>query len=497
MSLLREPLTLLLDLSKGCYSDLLDDIALLLQANSGEARVKAGALLEHEGGLSFVETTPFEEGFGRRRKRSSKERDLASTRAMILHVLEQGGLIYTVPNFEISMLAWNGSECISISDVGDQLVSEIMELAKKSGMLILALRWQPHDSILALNLWRRLILTRVITHGEILRSYEEYPLDEIYDESKMRWRPSRPPWAPATGYFFSYDEDIYPDDSHDTLVMPSDLVETQSPSPIRSPIQRALANVGHAPVLRISGQDVPEANAVFRTPEPHLQFPDVAAVERKIREYCLNQSHPCRKWTGFYRHGWDGSHPLHNIQLAALLSSALFSSFEPIEPRVTADGALQFGTKLAVPSLASGYMQVEASWVAKQGKPLELATAFVVGNQGEPLDPTFPFVPGSQLSWESIVHESLEFGREAPQDNSRAFAGVFISRNGEGNKLSKELVKAGKAHGGFKRAKLGGRCVIAHFGGTQGWVQASRASAFTQVLLGLNGVLSLQETLVD
>ena len=331
----------------------------------------------------------------------------------------------------------------------------------------------------------------------ILTDVEDFPLDEIFDEKLLRWRRSRKPWPPADGFFFSYDDAVFPEEAFEFVEIPQDLILSPGPKPLRSPIERVLDRLGAAPVTRISSQDDPDVPGQYQAPYPHIQYPDVALIQRKVRDYCLRHGHFERKWEGFAAHGWDESHPDHSLQMASLLASALLLPFEPLEPRVTADGSIQFSALIALPSFVHGYAPVMTAWVARQDAAIQLATAFVVSPDDAALDPTFPFEPGATLAWSEVVSAAVRYGELAGYDGVSAQSRLFISRHGPGNALSRALVQAGHSHGEFRRAAIGGRCVLAPIGPGSGWVQAGRTTAHAQISLGLRGVLSMPGTWVD
>ncbi len=454
-------------------------------------------LLEPEGGRRHVTMSEYEPNRGRRLQSSSHSRDTATAAAQFGSMLDDAQPIYVSPTFSRSMLLHNRPECISISQVDQSLLGSLQSIVESLGMLMVSLEWLPTNALAGQYLWRSLILTRVVASGLILADFEEFPLNEIFDEEGLRWRRSRDPWPPADGFFFSYEDDVYPEQLFEQLAIPPDLVLPSPAMSLRSPIERVLGRVGSSPVHRISSRDDPMRPGTYVTPYPHLQYPDVARVTQKVRDYCLRRGHPERKWEGFAAHGWDGTHPTHAIKLASLLSSALLLPFEPLDPRVTADGAIQFGAMIAVPSFRHGYAPVMTAWVATPGAPIQLASAFVVSSNDVALDPTLAFTPHEAVDWHEIVRAAIEFGDEAVYDGVTAQARVFVSRQGRGKELSRALVASGQSHGDFRRAPLGGRCVLSPIGGGQGWVQAGRTSAYAQVALGLRGVLSLQAPWID
>lgn len=491
------PLTLLFDLTGIDYYDVLDELVVALRKANASVRVKGGALLELDGGRRRIQMSEYRPGTGRRLETSSRSRDLANTRLRFAAMFSAAEKLYVSSEFAPSELLGNAPECISFSDVDEALAERLTEIARRSGTLMVALRWNESDVFAGDHLWRSLILTRVVTEGVILADFEEFPLNEIFDEDLLRWRRSRDPWPPADGFFFSHDSVIYPEEAFEHITTPVDLEPPEPPTPPRSPVERALDAVGLTPVLRISARATPNAPGRYDAPYPHLQYPDVALIERKVRDYCLNPTHAERKWEGFAAHGWDGGHPTHSVQLASLLASALLLPFTPLDVRATADGAIQFGALVALPSFRYGYAPVMTAWVAKPGAALQLASAFVTSSNGAYLDPTFPFEPSSCVPWRDIVDRAVRFGNEAAYDDVTAQARLFISRYGRGNTLTRWLVRMGESHGEFRRAAVGGRCLLVPVGGRCGWVQAGRTTAHAQISLGLNGILSMPGAWVD
>ena len=491
------PLTFLFDLAGGSYYEVVDELVIALRAAGASARVKGGALLELEGARRSIQMSPYSPGVGRRLQVSSHSRDIANTRVSFAAMLDSAEKLYVSSDFDPSWLLHNAPECISISDVDAALARQLTEIARRSNMLKLSLRWNENDAFAGEHLWRWLVLTRVVTAGIILTDFEEFPLDEMFDEDLLRWRRSREPWPPADGFFFSYDSAVYPEEAFEYLEAPPDIEPPRPPTSLRSPVERVLDAVGVDAVARISALDNPVAPARYDAPYFHIQYPDVALVERKIRDYCLNPIHPERKWEGFAAHGWDRRHPAHSIQLASLLSSALLLPFTPLEVRATANGAIQFGALVALPSFRHGYAPVMTAWFARPGSAIQLASAFVVSSSEMSLDPTFPFTPHAEVPWSDIVDSAVRFGDQVAYDGVTAQARLFISRYGRGNALTRQLVRSGESHGEFRRAAVGGRCLLVPVGPSCGWVQAGRTTTHAQISLGLNGVLSMPGAWVD
>jgi hypothetical protein len=492
------PLTLLFDLDGGDYYGVMNDLVIALQAEGASVRIKGGGLLEVEGARRRIQMSPYDPTRGRRLESSAVGRDVATTRVRFQEMLATAHKLYVSPDFTPEILLWNRPECISISDVDDRIAQEVTEIARRSGMLMASLRWREDDAVAGEHLWRWLVLTRIVTGGLILTDFEEFPLDEIFDDVLLRWRRSRDPWPPADGFFFSYDSIVYPEEDYEHLEIPPDLVLSEATAPLRTPVERVLDRAGHSEVLRISQRDDPGAPATYAAPYPHLQFPDVSLIERKVREYCLNPAHPERKCEGFAAHGWDLRHPAHSTQLASLLASALLLQFTPHDVRATADGSIQFGVHVALPSFRQGYAAVQTAWVASAGSPIRLASAFVASplRDGN-LDPTFAFEPSSERSWRDIVEEATRFGAQAADDGVTAQARLYISRRGLGNALTRQLVRDGESEGEYRRAAIGGRSILVPVGTRCGWVQAGRTASHAQISLGLTGVLSMPGTWVD
>jgi len=494
---LRTPLTLLFDLAGSDYYEVMDNLVVAIRAAGADVRIKGGMLLELEGSRQQVRMSEYLPGQGRQLRSSSHLRDVASTRVRFAAMLDSAEKLYVSADFDPSMLLHNRPECISISDVDEVLAQQLTEIARQSGMLMVSLRWKERDEFAGDQLWRSLILTRIVARGVILQDVEEFPLNEMFDERLLRWRRSRDPWPPANGFFFSFDSVVYPEEAFEHIDAPADLDTPEPSSPPRSPVGRVMDQLGTTPVTRISARDDRNAPAEYDAPYFHIQYPDVALVERKVREYCLNPTHPERKWEGFASHGWDRRHPAHSVQLASLLASALLLPFTPLDARATADGAIQFGAFVALPSFRFGYVPVMTAWVARPGAAIQLASAFVARPNGATLDPTFAFTPQVDIPWSDVVDSAVLFGDDAADDGVTAQARLFISRYGRGKSLTKWLVRDGQSHGEFRRAAIGGRCLLVPIGERSGWAQAGRATAHAQVSLGLNGVLSMPGAWVD
>lgn len=435
---------------------------------------------------------------GRQLHTWSHSRDIANTLFGYRSALSASHRLDAGAELTPESLLGNWPECISFSNLDDASAQAVVEMAAATGMLIAALSWDPLEPQAVNVFWSRLLLTRIISQGTILADYEEIPLNDFIDEANLRWRPDRSPHPPVEGFFFSDDihSEVYPEVRYERLPIPRDLNISARPRPARSPLEQVIDRVGSEPVLRVGGMDDPTSPGEFRLPAPERQYPDVVSSEARVRSYCLDRSHPQRKWRGFEAHGW-GSGPHDSVILAALFCSAMMGTFRPVDVQATADGAVQFGVYAALPSRRYVYMPTLSAWISEPGKPLRLTTAFVVGSGDaahfapslEPAD--------SMLDWTEVIAASVRFGRQVPPDPiTRALPRLYIQRAGEANGLTKWLVRQNQSHGNFSRAPLG-RTLLVPIGGEMSWSQACRTAAYGQVRLGLYGIRAKVGTWVD
>ena len=264
----------------------------------------------------------------------------------------------------------------------------------------------------------------------------------------------------------------------------------------RTPVEQAFRHLGRDIVTRLGGMDDPSRPGEFTLPRWESQYPDVIAAETRLIAYSLNVDHDERKFEGFHHHGW-GTHPLDSIRIASYICSALLGDFHPRDVRVTADGALQFGVNIAIPSRKYVYMPLTTAWILEPGGLLRLSTAFVTSTNDE-FDPSAQVEDEDSLDWKETVLKAASYGRQAPFEQvTRASPRLYIQRKGVANALTKRLVRERKDHGTFSRTPLGRALLVPLNDDSWSWAQACRAAAYAQVDLGLHGVRSKIGTWVD
>jgi len=492
------PFTLLLDLSGTHWWELLREITAVVMASGTSLRVRSGLVLPPLASRPVrIVMGEYEPLLGRRvRQRQDAYlpyyREVVGRRLLAeVEILKSdGGALRTA---EI----WN-SECVSFASVSSRLAEQLVKLCEDRGVLVAGLTWGSDSPYAGDMLWDGLILRRMIVGDNVITDYEEYPEDLNYSSGEWTWEPTRTPEDEATGFFF--DDGVKPnvEPSLRHLALPPEVETTQLVLPPPFPLQRALLVAGNDVVVRISGHDQPGLPSSFELPYIHFQFPDLLAVERKVRDYCLDANHHEGKWVGFMHHGY-GLRPNDSIVLAAHIASALLGEFSPKEVVATSHGELQFSVGIAVPSRARHRAPLTTAWIAEPEKGFRLTTAYLDASLPEHAD-AFPPVDQSTLSvddWDELLERANMSVPQGLSDGVRARPRIFIPRAHTTRSLAQALVKREDDHGTFKRAILGGRCLLVPLGPEMSWTAAAYVASFVQVHLGLRGVRSSIDVWVD
>ena len=193
-------------------------------------------------------------------------------------------------------------------------------------------------------------------------------------------------------------------------------------------------------MLRVSGHDNRELPASFKLPYIHLQFPDLVAVEQKVRNYCLDRAHRERKWVGFLEHGY-GYQPRDSIVLASQITGALLGKFSPQEVVATSSGELQFSVGVAIPSTTKHRALLTTAWIAEPAAGFRLTTAYINGALPEYADALPAYDPSASIedAWTAIVERANEIVAGWTADGVWARPRVFIPRSGSTEAFARDL----------------------------------------------------------
>lgn len=492
------PLSLLLDLTDTEWWVLEEHLLSLIAEHGSDVRVRIGLVLAPLASRpASISMGPYEEKAGRPLG-STRNGSLPHYEEHLMMRLLREVDVTEVQGESLSVRDLRRAECFSISFVRPSLAQLLIDACSSAGVLIAAIAWEETSAVAADLLWNGLILRHIVADHVIVTDYEEYPDNIDYSCDEPRWKADRTPEGPATGYFYNDIDGPHPEDRCRHLALPRDVQSRPLGLPPQTPLQRALRAAGKAPVLRISGHDKRELPASFKLPYIHLQFPDLVAVERKVRNYCLNRRHHERKWVGFLEHGY-GYQPQDSIVLASQITGALLGKFSPKEVVATSGGELQFSVGVAIPSTTKHRALLTTARIAEPGTGFRLTTAYVDAALPEYADALPAQDPSASIedAWTAIVERANEIVAGWTADGAWARPRVLIPRSGPTRAFARDLVRIGADHGTFSRAALGGRALLLPVGPDMSWSQAAFVAAYVQVQLGLRGILCLADVWVD
>lgn len=489
------PLSLLLDLSNANYWELMDEFVQACVEGGVDARVKVGLILPPRGRRSGLRMSRFHPGHGR--SLISEEHSALpgqhheSIRQLLAEVTEE----YLVEGFRVASVA--SSECVSFSSMNAAVAAQLISISRSRSALVAAWRWNsraPHAGEL---LWRQLLLKRIVTRGSTLEDYEEFPDDIRENGDEFDWKPDRSPES-SDGYFVEVGSILSVERALRHVPLPPDIATVEVPLPPPTPLQRAISAAGRAPVDRISGHDDASAVASYSLPFLHYQYPDLVATAIKVRDYCLDRSHPSQKWVGFMHHGY-GLRETDSVVIAANICGALLGDFRAEESVATTRNELQFSVGISLPSSHRHHAPLTTAWIAEPDRGFRLTTAYIGDGRAEYAAAPRKVAPDGSLHevWDEAVRMATTFAGRLHSDSVRARARVLIPRIGAANSLTRRLVREGRDHGTFHRTALGGRALLVPIGPETSWSAAAASASFVQVQLGLHGLLCMADVWVD
>lgn len=302
--------------------------------------------------------------------------------------------------------------------------------------------------------------------------------------------------------FASFGDEIFFERGARSTKFPRDLPPIGKLSePPLDPSLRAAKFVGRQPTTRISSQDDPSVGTQYDVAPIGLRYPDPMAVVNKIERYCLAPGHSDGKWNGFAVAGYESSRADDAYLLAASISSSLL--FEPLmdDLRTTADGGLQFGVDVALPSRRGGLARVTTSWILTSSKSPWLGTAFVTAPRGAPLAKTLTVPAGIEHDFSAVAtwvkDESAAFAADRFSDGGAAFGWLWVRHDHDRSaEFARWLRRNGEGSGIFRRARLGGRVTQWSLSGNDGSSTEARL-AFAQTALLILGIRTHAEFVWD
>lgn len=282
-------------------------------------------------------------------------------------------------------LVWSPFEVLVFSSVPTSIWNRMQRSRFLRRRLALLGTFGPTDVFCRRYLWDHLPLYAAAGSGVWFEMLQDSPdFDWPSEPLTFRVDPGYFREPRRSVLFAAYDDEVYferdaPGDSFPEDLPPIDDDEEESP---RDPSSDALHRIGRESTTRISTKDDPTVVTKFSLAPIGLRYPDPMAQLDKIERYCLDVSHAEQKWVGFASAGYEEVRADDPHLLAATLCSALL--FEPRfdDLRTTADGRLQFGVNIALPTRAGGFVAATTSWLLTSSNSPRLGTAFVTGSPG-------------------------------------------------------------------------------------------------------------------
>jgi hypothetical protein len=352
---------------------------------ASSSRMHGGLVVTRTEQIVEVSQSSYVEGEGRRVK---------SSRRGVRQGLEYRGLMSAIGSIEAASgyslptprdLVWSPFEVLVFSSVPSSIWSRMKASRFLRRRLALLGTFDATDTYCRRYLWDHLPLYAAVGSGiwfEMLQDSPDFGWPPSEDES-FRVDPNYFREPKRSVLFSAFGPEVYFEKGAPTSAFPMDLprVEEEAESP-RDPSSQALHLLGLEPTTRISSQDDPSASTHFELAPIGLRYPDPMVQLDKIMRYCLDPSHAERKWVGFASAGYETRRSDDPYLLAASLSSALL--FEPMfdDLRTTADGGLQFGVNVALPTRAGGFAPSTTSWLLTPSRSPQLSTAFTGGTAG-------------------------------------------------------------------------------------------------------------------
>jgi hypothetical protein len=462
------------------------------------------------GGLVVTRTTQIVE-VSQSRYVKGEGRRVNSSRRGIQQGLEYEGLMSAIASIEAAPgyslptprdLVWSPFEVLVFSTVPASIWSRMKRSRFLRRRLALLGTFDSTDIYSRRYLWDHLPLYAAVGPGiwfEMLQDSPDFgwppPEDETFSVGPDYFREPK-----RSVLFTDFGREVYFERGASGTSFPSDLAplqdEGQSP---RDPSSQAIHRLGREPTTRISTQDDPSAGTHFVLAQIGLRYPDPMLQLDKMMRYCLDVSHPERKWVGFASAGYEARRADDPYLLAASLSSALL--FEPRfdDLRTTADGGLQFGVNVALPTRAGGFAPTTTSWLLTSTGSPRLSTAFIseiAGRRELAGTITVPKEAGNDFAamadW--IEEESEIYAAARYSDGRSAFGRLWIRHDHVVSAaFAKWLRRSGRGDSViYKRRAFGGRVTQWFLNAEDGSSTEARL-AFAQVALLACGVRSHRE----
>lgn len=512
----RRPLSAIIFESSEEWSELRDEVLTTI-ANFEprvRTRVRAGMVLTTSRYVDDVTYGPFEQGAGRRLEchkighRAQVEIDRDRHLQNVLTCVPKGLTSDAPLGLRIIY-----RDALTFSDLDPRLLRRLLGLPVVARHLIAYGQLPTNDRLVFELLWLLMTPSAIVSDGVIIDSLEDSPEFSSGPEPTLL-RTVEP--RLGQGVFFEFDGHVYVDDAVATCVIPP---PPSPPAPLltlrrETPVGRAVGSIGISTGPRISSRDDAGAKASVSRSEGFYECPDVNVVEQKVKRFLLDKGHEMQRWVDLADHDHldvgDGA-----LVLASLLSSALYGDFPVLDPRPTADRALQFTVPVLLPLSRRGRrLAMTTCWTYRagdltsadladrggQGAPstgLWLATAHVDRTHTEYAEPAFSPFDATANDWGGLVKfvesEGLRAFASSAATIKLAGGWLLVPHTNERNAAFAKWVRANRGGQVYERRKLGGRVTafrpepLRRLGCATGTAVALR---FVQSLLGMAGIRS-------
>ena len=469
---------------------------------TASSRMHGGLVVTRTTQIVEVSQSSYVRGIGRR---------VETSRRGIQRGLENRGLMSAIASIEAAPgyslptprdLVWSPFEVLIFSSVPSLIWSRMKKSRFLRRRLVLLGTFDSTDAYCRRYLWDHLPLYAAAGSGiwfEMLQDSPDFGWPASNNET-FRVDPNHFREPKRSVLFSSFNRELYFERGAPSAAFPEDLppIEEEDEPPC-DPSSQALRLLGLKPTTRISAQDNPSAGTHFELAQIGLRYPDPMMQLDKIQRYCLNISHAERKRVGFASAGYESWRADDSYLSAASLSSALL--FEPSfdDLRTTADGGLQFGVNVALPTRAGGLEPLTTSWLLTSAESPQLSTAFInrtAGRRALSGTITVPLELGADFAaiadW--VEEESEQYASARFSDGGSAFGRLWVRHDhGTSAAFAQWLRRSGRGDNAiYTRRAFGGR-VTQWFLNAEDGASTEARLAFAQIALLTLGIRSHRE----
>lgn len=351
--------------------------------------LKGGSVLPIGSEVSEIEFGPHEQQSGRRLKQYSQNVNSAKQLLLLEEAFSTAYFTPHVPTAHEVILGPN--DCLSVAPISLELMDQLLNYIKRKGIVYqVAIQWDTQNLLHKRFFWDILIATNFVASGIIFDQFEDGPTEFATKDDEIRFVPDKSYGVPPNrNWFFSapyskilLEYDAPPVHIPEELTTGSISIWASNLIQKSSPAERIISTLISGRTKRISPIDDPRENASAHIAPPGRRFPDLRKVENKLFNYSLSNDH--EKLIGFLQFGFGFAPRADSLTLAGDFCSALIEDFLIVDPRVNADGSIQFTAPVAMISPYGNVLRMNTSWVLSESDAPYLSTAFVVGRDAYP-----------------------------------------------------------------------------------------------------------------